>query len=147
MTAVHVNSLVIDPTCTSVRDASNGVPRARSARPYPFAKAVVPPDATETTAPGTRCSRRSGGMVESKNPAKSPGAQPDGWACAGAAPRTGTATPVASRHSSSPRAVRYKGMRIVVSRCVVGSWDTDSVRGRGGPAPRRTVAGRLPLWS
>src|SRR5690349_12522657 len=67
MTAVHVNSFVIDAIRTSDVAGSNGAPVASDALPYPLANTSRPPDTTETAAPGTWDWASRDGSAWSKN--------------------------------------------------------------------------------
>src|SRR5262245_37431077 len=65
MTAVQVNSLLIEAIRTSEVPGSNGVWSSTSARPYPLL-AVAGPVTTETTTPGTWSAARRSGTSASK---------------------------------------------------------------------------------
>src|SRR2546421_7840352 len=138
MTAVQVNSLLIDAMRTSDRTGSIGVPRARSAVPYPLAKTVRPPATTETTAPGTWLRASWSGRVLSKKPdtaAALGSVQPAGADQAGRAARstTGTTRQPTSALRSTPPARR-------AGKVGMGG----SVPARPGRPPRPPGGGRGP---
>jgi hypothetical protein len=67
MTAVQVNSLVIDAIRTSDVAGSIGAPDCSDALPYPLANTSLPSATTDTTAPGTwYCDSRDGSAWSKK---------------------------------------------------------------------------------
>src|SRR2546421_10006107 len=137
MTAVQVNSLLIDAMRTSDRTGSIGVPRARSAVPYPLAKTVRPPATTETTAPGTWLRASWSGRVRSKKPDTAAAlgwVQPAGADQAGRA--AGSTTGTARQPTSAPRSTLPARRTVKVGMVV-------SVPARSGRPHRRTGGRRV----